>query len=168
MRKFIFLLVTVCALYLISCKNSDNNSKIVFSGVTKTDNFGTVQGSRDTTDWRLDDQWQDIEAKLFKESFSTGCTDSLKQRFRVMFYPNPARQKATLYVIKDSGIRFSYRLVDKDFNVIMSDDSFFGSTLSMNMSSFTSDDTIRIYYKFITSDRCEVRGHGDIFVMPYK
>lgn len=136
-----------------------------FSGVTKTDNFGTIDGMPDTTDWRCDDVWTSRERALFKDSIDNECSP---KQYRIMFYPNPCRKKSTLFAFKDPKVRLAIRLVDKDMNVIMSNDNVSQSGLGFNLSSFKTDDTIRVYYKFVLGDSCEYRGHGDIFVNPYK
>jgi hypothetical protein len=136
-----------------------------FTGITQTDNFGNILGNPDTTDWRTDDHWTAREMALFRDSVDNDCPS---KKFRIIFFPNPCRKKSTLYAFKDSNVRLAIRLVDKDMNVIMSNDSIYKSGMEFNLSSFKTDDTIRLYYKFIVGDSCEYRGHGDIFVNPYK
>jgi hypothetical protein len=164
MKNAMIFLGIIASIGIISCK--DKGPEIKFTGITGMDKFGAVVGKADTTDWRTDDQWLDKEQKLFSENFSANCADPGK--YRIMFYPNPCRSKSTLYAVKDSGVRVAIRLVDKNFNVIMSQDSVYVSSLSVDLSSFTLNDTIRLYYKFITPDNCEYWGHGDIFVQPYE
>lgn len=136
-----------------------------FTGITQTDNFGTIQGTPDTTDWRSDDVWTSREMALFKDSIDNECQP---KKFRIVFFPNPCRKKSTLFAFKDSTVRLAIRLVDKDMNIIMSKDNVSKTGLEFNLSSFKTDDTLRLYYKFIVGDSCEYKGHGDIFVNPYK
>ena len=58
--------------------------------------------------------------------------------------------------------RFSYRLVDKNFNVLRAYDSIYANVLQFNFENLDLfNDTVRLYYKS-TLDGCEFRGHGDI------
>ncbi|HEY4785573.1 MAG TPA: hypothetical protein VIH57_05970 [Bacteroidales bacterium] len=158
--------VFVCLIFIpifSGCKSKPESIK--FTGITQMDKFGTIEGTPDTTDWGSKDIWTAREKALFADSFSTNCK---AVNFRAMFYPNPCRKKSTLYLLKDSTVRVAIRLVDKDLNVIMSNDSVYKSAMEFDLSSFKTDDTIRLYYKFITKDKCEYRGHGDISVNPYK
>ncbi len=164
MKKDLIYVCLILFPFFIGCHKSKPES-LKFTGITNMDNFGTVEGTPDTTDWRCDDTWTKREKALFPDSFVENCKPV---KYRAMFYPNPCRKKATLYFMKDSSVRVAIRLVDKDLNVIMHSDSIYRPVVPIDLSSFTTDDTIRLYYKFITKDKCEYQGHGDIFVHPYK
>jgi len=164
MKKRLFYVGLMLVPLFASCNTSKPKSE-KFTGITQMDNFGTVQGIQDTTDWRCNDSFTDKENALFPESSAEPCK---LVSYKTIFYPNPCRKKSTLYFVKDPSVRVAFRLVDKDFNVIMSKDSIYNSPLEFDLSSFKTDDTIRLYYKFITKDKCEYNGHGDIFVNPYK
>jgi len=164
MKKKLYYVSLMLAPFFVGCHTSKPES-LKFAGITQMDKFGTVEGKADTTDWQSNDTWTDREKALFSESASVSCKPAL---YRAMFYPNPCRKKSTLYFDKDSLVRVAFRLVDKDLNVIMSKDSVFKSALEFDLSSFKTEDTLRVYYKFITKDKCEYTGHGDILVSPYK
>jgi hypothetical protein len=164
MKNSIVFLGILLVIFTLSCKTQ--GPKIDIKGITELDKFGALIGKADSSDWRTDDKWIESEKKLFSDSFSTKCP--YPQKFSIMFYPNPCKNKSTLYAIKDSSVRLAIRLVDKNYNVIMANDSVFASAMTVDMSSFKTNDTVRLYYKFITKDHCEFRGHGDILVQPYK
>jgi len=163
MKKINLLISLAILLMVFSCKTKQE--PILFTGITHMDKFGTMEGEADTSDWRCDDKWNTNEKALFTDSFSETCKPV---QYKAMFYPNPCRSKSTLYFIKDSNVRVSIRIVDKNLNVIMHSDSIRRPIIPIDLSSITADDTIRVYYKFITKDKCEYKGHGDIFVNPYK
>lgn len=165
MKNLKFLFGLILLISAISCNNKPKPEPMVFTGFTKMDKLGTIEGTADTTDWRCDDQWTKKEKSLFTDSFAENCK---AVHYKAMFYPNPCRTKSTFYVMKDSGVRVELRIVDKNMNVIMHSDSIIKPVVPIDLSSFTADDTIRIYYKFITPDKCEYKGHGDILVNPYK
>lgn len=156
--------LTILVLMVLGCAPKKPES-MKFSGVTLMDKFGTFDGKPDTTDWRCDDVWTAREAALFKDSIDNECAP---KHYKVLFYPNPCRQKSTLFAFKDPKVRMAIRLVDKDMNVILSNDDVNPRGLEFDLSSFKTDDTIRVYYKFFAGDSCEYRGHGDIWVHPYK
>lgn len=162
MNKLLYIIILLCCA-AISCNPPVQPMK--FTGITHTNDFGRVIGTADTTDWGCTDNWTDKEKKLFKHSFARDCKPV---NYKAMFYPNPCRKKSILYLVKDKDVRVALRLVDKEMNVILSIDSVYQSTRVFNLSSIKNDDTLRLYYMFITPQKCEYRGHGDIFVNPYK
>ncbi len=67
-------------------------------------------------------------------------------------------------ILKPEDSRLALRIVDQDFNVLISLDSIYVSTLSFNLTSLNvSNEIVRVYYK-IFGEECELRGHGDIKV----
>ena len=163
MEKSFIRYCLILIVFFIGCKPKPESLK--FTGITHTDKLGTIEGKPDTSDWRSDDIFTQRENALFNGPLTKACNP---QKIRIVFYPNPCRTKSTLFAFKDSTVRLAIRLVDKDLNVIMSNDSIMKAGLELNLSSYKTDDTLRLYYKFISKDGCESNGHGDIYVNPYK
>jgi hypothetical protein len=145
---------------MVGCQTKDTSPKIKFSGVTQTDKFGTVVGKADSSDWRLDDKWVDKEKALFNATYNDG--GSLPENLSVVFFANPCRGQSVLYIKKDTTVRLSVRLVDKEFNVLFSKDSIYDNKLLLDLNSLAMNDTVRLYYKFIDDKNNEFKGHGDI------
>lgn len=161
---FIILLLVAFSM-LIACNNNkeDNNTPqtpnttIVFSGLTKTDENGAIY-ALDSTDWTITDKWQQKEIDLFPNTLSTGCTTS--ELMTVATYPNPCNGVFAMTLQKPQAARFSLRVVDEKFRVLLAKDTLSGDSYNFNTPT-TLKDTVRVYYKFILNN-CEYRGHGDI------
>lgn len=167
MKYYVSLILFVLGVFtmLTSCGNNkeDNNTPqtpnttIVFSGLTKTDASGAIY-ALDSTDWTITDKWQQKEIDLFPNTLSTGCTASALMT--VATYPNPCNGVFSMALQKPKAARFSLRVVDEKFRVLLTKDTLSGDSYNFNTPT-TLKDTVRVYYKFILNN-CEYRGHGDI------
>jgi hypothetical protein len=163
MKRFACLLVML-SLIMLSCHKDETSTpkdQIHFNGISETD----VQGfplSFDTTDWRVDDQWNSREMALFTETKPQTCNNE-GEEYHIAAYPNPCSDVLNLHVTKPADSRMAFRIVDRYYKVLLSGDSAMGNlTVNLNDNSIKND-TIRVYYK-IFKENCELRGHGDIRV----
>lgn len=155
--------VIICN-FIISCEGDDATdtkpNTIVFNGITMTDNNGWVI-KNDPNDWKLAETWTEKENSLFVEKMTNTC-NAENTDYKVVSYPNPCYSKFNLYISKPTDSRYAFRIVDRNYNVLLSQDSVFSSGLSINVQGFgITNDTVRIYYKILGPD-CELKGHGDI------
>jgi hypothetical protein len=158
--KKTFIYIGITAMLVIAGCNKSTGPKLIFEGVTEMDKFGAVVGKADSTDWRTDEVWTEKEKQLFKTTYNEKGTSATK--LKVMFYPNPCRGKSVLFLTKDSTTKLALRIVDKDFNVVMSSDSITDKALQLDLSSLAQYDTVRMYYKLIDAQKNEFKGHGDV------
>jgi arginyl-tRNA--protein-N-Asp/Glu arginylyltransferase len=80
-------------------------------------------------------------------------------------YLNHYSTKFNLGFTKPAGSRFAFRIVDRNYNVILSLDSVYSNGLLIDVQGFDiTNDTVRMYYKFFGPD-CELKGHGDIKIL---
>jgi hypothetical protein len=163
MRKIVFIGFTVIS--LIACKKESNNSvtgKIYFTGITERDVTGIPLAVPDTTDWRFDDIWTTKEENLFSIMYNNS-----NQRINadIELYPNPTTGIFRIHLgNKSNSSRLAIRLVDKDFKVLIKNDSLYSQSISINATDFNGNDTLRLYYKLIDSLNYEYKGHGDILI----
>jgi hypothetical protein len=159
MKKSITYLAVLAILMAFSCK-SKTTTQISFGSITERDKFGAVIGKPDTTDWRTDDVWSQQEKDLFTAKFAENAprTDTMQ----IMFYTNPCHGKSVIYLQKKPDTKLSLRIVDRDYNVLMSMDDLKDMSSQINLSAIGVNDTVRMYYKFIDSKNNEFKGHGDI------
>jgi len=139
--------------------NSSPESSIYFNGITNTDVNGFIISS-DTTDWRTDDTWQLKESGLFP-LIQSMC--SPHNNNKISAYPNPCNGIFALYLEKEPATRVELRLVDQDFNILISIDTILQNNVQLNAGTFGIKDTARLYYKFVDGN-CEWKGHGDIII----
>jgi hypothetical protein len=159
------ILLLVAVVISLGCKkepaNIKSDSKIYFAGITKTDIDGSLLSLPDTTDWRFDDHWNSKENNLFSSKYLTSnqkCTTS------ICLFPNPFNDIFMIDLNKmPAKSRIAFRLVNKEFKVIMSNDSV-KSSISIMPSDISTYDTLRLYYKLIDSLNFEYKGHGDILI----
>jgi len=162
MKKAWFLLVML--LLTFSCNDDGINPDdvIIFGGITERDEFGVVK-SIDSTDWQLMDEWNDKEEALFDEAFEYNCNNAAFD-YSVITYPNPCQDMVTLRISKPGDARFSFCIVDEDYNVLFSRDTMNTNSIFLNLENFSlPGDTVRVYYKFFKQD-CELKGHGDVAI----
>lgn len=134
---------------------------IVFKGITVTDNNGWVI-QNDPDDWTLTETWTEKENTLFVEKKMTLCDNGNSAYVIHPAYLNPCRNQFNLSFTKPAGSRFAFRIVDRNYNVLSSNDSISGNAVAINVQNFNvKNDTVRMYYKFLGPD-CELKGHGDI------
>lgn len=146
---------------LFSCekeKEESNTNEIIFEGISITDVYGGLS-SQDTTDWNLNDIWMDKENSLFTEKKDNKCSSD---EYSIISYPNPCDGIFLLRLTKPDDSRFAFRVVDKDFNVLVTQDSIMSNSIAISLEGFNvSNEIVRIYYKYFGMD-CELKGHGDI------
>lgn len=171
--KFVPLLsvLLVIMFFSISCKDNTTDPKpdtnppkdtlIYFSGLTMTDDVGNALNLPDASDWGVKDQWTAREAKLFANASANICMPDTS--YGIVTYPNPSRNVFSLDLKMPADARFSFRLVDQQLKVVLSQDQLDATRLQINTSGVSVKDTLRMYYKF-TQANCELRGHGDILL----
>ena len=161
MYKIKWTLISI--VFFIGCETRDINpdeSIIYFNGITKTDINGAII-SNDTTDWRMDDTWSMKESDLYSSVSQPMC--SSQDSNKIIAYPNPCNGIFALHIEKELTSRIELRLVDQDYNILISNDSILENNIQLNAGTFGIKDTVRLYYKFV-SDNCELKGHGDIII----
>lgn len=170
-----FQIVSFIAIFFIlGCKKEDNNivsggtqnsNTPPFNGYTATDITGVPMGLTDSTDWTTNDTWLTVEKELFDdyESFVNNCP--LDSNLTVYpAYPNPTADLFFLTFVKDSSARFRIRIVNQQFDKLISADSIYSNNIAIDLNGLiTSSDTmVRAYYMFVLNDSCLFKGHGDI------
>jgi hypothetical protein len=166
MKPLFLILLTFTTILLISCKDDDNETPsretISFGGITSTDETG-IPISVDPSDWKLSESWSGKENYLFFQKMDEIC---LVEENTVSFiaYPNPCMGQFTLRIHKPEAMRFAFRIVDKDFNLVMWRDSIYSQSMVIDTRYFNIlNDTVRMYYKLFGTS-CELQGHGDILI----
>ncbi|MFO7828938.1 MAG: hypothetical protein R6V23_09980 [Bacteroidales bacterium] len=157
--KKTFIIVLILIAFTNSCeKDAENN---LFIGITETNEFGEII-SNDETDWSLNESWNETENSLFSESFDNLCnTDD--EYYLLTAYPNPCDAITTLKFTVPDDKRVAFRIVDNDYNILVSKDSA-NSDIAINFDYLkVQNDILRVYYK-IYGENCELKGHGDIKV----
>lgn len=161
--KKLSILLPVLLFMIISCqkeKNKDTTDEIVFEGITMTDECGNFM-SQDTTDWKFTDNWTDKENALFIEKRDNICNIN-DFKYSIIAYPNPYDGIFSMEILKPENSRLAIRMVDQDFNVLISNDSITSHVIALTFRDLNlSNEIVRIYYKILSED-CELRGHGDI------
>lgn len=161
--KIMFLsAVCILTVFAVSCKDdvTKNPESIVFKGIRVTDVNGKVY-ENDPTDWLLAENWNETENSLFAEKRTNLC-DTASIGYKVVSYPNPCNGIFNLYISKPIDSRFAFRIVDRNYNLLLSQDSVYSNGIAINVTKFNiTNDTLRLYYKLFGLD-CELKGHGDI------
>ncbi len=154
--------LTILLALLFSCNTKELND-IIFEGITKTDVKGQVI-SYDHTDWNFNDEWKDKEKNLFDIKHDTQC-ESGDIQYEIIAYPNPSAYSFFLFHKIDENRSLSYKIVDKDFNVVLSkENAASNEQFLLDENKFKSGDILRIYYK-VLGENCEMKGHGDIKIL---
>ena len=160
----IILVSLILVTGFIGCTKENKDSaldKIYFSGITKTDLMGNLLSNPDTTDWRFDDKWVTKEEDLFSVKYKSS---NQKSTASIYLYPNPFQDIFRISFYNNPKLsRLSIRLINKDFKVILKNDSIHGS-VSIVPSYINGYDTLRLYYKLIDTLNFEFKGHGDILI----
>lgn len=155
-------------IFALSCSSCDDDDEIIptlptFSGFSLTDDNGQALSNPDTTDWRVDDTWEQVEKDLFDLSELPLCSGDGAVS---PGYPNPCGNVMNFRFASTENTTGYFRVVDKDFNVLVEADTVSfeagAKTISLNFSTINAD-TIRLYYR-IVGGACEYRGHGDVLV----
>jgi hypothetical protein len=161
MNNIVWIFITI--VIFCGCEPGEPNtppeSSIYFNGITNRDVNGLIFSS-DTTDWRTDDIWLLKESGLFP-LIHTMC--SPQNNNQIIAYPNPCNGIFSLHIEKEPATRVELRLVDQDFNILISNDTILQHNVQLNAGTFGIKDTVRLYYKFVDGN-CEWKGHGDIII----
>ena len=165
--------VFLCTIFMViisgmitSCEEDKDvantiNETIVFEGITVTDNNGWVI-ENDPDDWTLAENWSDKENSLFVGKNVSACDNANSEYLIHPAFLNPCINQFNLGFTKPANSRFAFRIVDRNYNVLLSQDSVFSNGIAINVQDFNiTNDTVRLYYKFFGLD-CELKGHGDI------
>lgn len=161
MKNILFALLSIAI--ISGCDKDPINPtepKIYFKGITITDIQGIII-SEDTSDWTTNDTWSIKEGNLFSTTYYLGCLP--QHNNKIIGYPNPGDGVFALHIQKDSSTRIEFRLVDENFNTLITHDSIYQNNIALDARTFGIQDTVRLYYKFIENN-CEFRGHGDILI----
>ncbi len=154
------MIVCCSALLLHNCKQEEVNEDTVgFTGITTTNNLGVIL-STDTTDWKFNEEWKPQESGLFTSNYPTACQPGFNYRFTG--FPNPAKDIFALSPSLPTSARIELRVVDQQFNKLLSMDSLRGPVM-IRGSDWNVKGMVRVYYKLIDNN-CEFRGHGDILI----
>lgn len=140
-------------------KEEIDENNVIFSGISRTNNFGVVL-SADTTDWKFNDIWKPQESSLFTSNHQSDC--KMAFNYRLTSFPNPAKDIVTLNPSLPVSARIELRVVDQNFNKLFSLDSLRGP-IQIRVSEWGIKGIVRVYYKFIDNN-CEFKGHGDILL----
>ncbi|MHC1774907.1 MAG: hypothetical protein AB9834_05775 [Lentimicrobium sp.] len=161
-KKPAFLL-SILLFLLVSCekdKKNGNSDEIAFEGISITDDYGNLI-FQDTTDWKFTENWSETESSLFSEKRDKTCTPE-NYDCSIVIYPNPCNSVFRFDIAIPDSSRFAFRIVDKDFKVLVSHDSIPRGAIGVTLTDFNlSNEVVRMYYK-VLADNCELRGHGDI------
>ena len=160
-------LLIALLIFALSCNSCDKDDEIItlptFTGFSLTDDNGQALSNPDTTDWRVDDSWEQVEKDLFDLPELPLCNDD---GVVSPAFPNPCGSVLGFRFISTANTTGYFRVVDKDFNVLVEADSVSfeagAKTISLNFSTVNAD-TARLYYRIVNGS-CEYRGHGDVLV----
>ncbi len=137
------------------------NLKILHQNSAK----GNPMGEEDLTDWTFDSTWFPTEKALFEDydSFNHNCS-VVSGISECMVFPIPAKHIINFVMAKDSSTQVRIRLVNQQFEQLISIDSLYDDDIQFNLDVFelTSGSIVRMYYVFINKDSCMFKGHGDI------
>jgi hypothetical protein len=179
MNTKICLFTLVILFAIISCKKDDNNSSSIpkFEGITTLDNNGELISSYDSTDWRMNDKFTEIERKLF-DTLKFDQTLHLKSILVgndgiiikpacdtiARFYPNPVADMGHFGIINAAVKNMNIVIVDSTFTKKV-EVRINNREVALNLSSFKHG-IYRMYYVFQDSTNKIVGlGHGDIQVV---
>jgi len=156
---FLFFIIIIS----VSCKNKDIFNLTSFDGYTSRNLEGFVVGTADSTDWTINDDWKRNPKKLFEDydnyQYNTTTTDTLT----IKALPNPTSQNVYLSLIKPESVKFDYRIVNENWDILHSENDITNKKITINIKEYITDESVvRIYYRFKTSDNKAFIGHGDI------
>jgi hypothetical protein len=190
MKKVFFILALAADIIcLSSCKKektTEESTPVVqeqcpaFSGYTATDVLGDFLGISDTTDWQLNDQWNQCEQNLFTNTnYNSNCVFDDTMLTRPNVFPNPTFDLFRF----DIGIHFipsDSNLVNRDTLIKMDlvilnqrheqlasihtnkrDVRLMNFSLDM-LDNLPADTMFRVYYKLTDPNNCIRLGHGDV------
>lgn len=164
--KIQILIFAIILSLIISCnkdqtQNNTSSDQIIFNGYSNIDENGVII-TNDTSDWNANDSWNTNELNIFGINSSYKLCTSTQLTTPMIAYPIPNNGVFNLHATLENGSRLAVRIVDKNYKVLLSNDSLYG-TAAFDIKGLISNDTARIYYRIINK-YCELHGHGDIFV----
>lgn len=164
MRVVLFTIIVVMSV-LFSCDKDAENGIPEFTGITSTDQNAVIIGGVDTTDWRENETWLQIEKDLFSDFSSLSFNYTSDSTMMVYpAFPNPCSDILNLNYQKDSSVELQLRIVDEDFNLLFSLNSIYSDAISVSLNdinNLNSGVKFRVYYIFKQGNTCIAKGHGD-------
>ena len=163
-----FLSLILAVIFIISCEDDKNTSDTLpkFKGITQVDRYGLIIGSYDPSDWRIDDNFIEVERNLFDTlNFDNTFFDSGIEGNNIIdiaipqFYPNPLRDVG--YFRFNEAAIMNIVIVDKAFTKKI-ESRINSNIVGLDFSIFNKG-IYRMYYVFQNSDYKIIgMGHGDI------
>ena len=170
LKKRYALTFALACLSLAACKKDESeptppptDGKVYFSGLTKTDLFGTYMNI-DVTDWRVDDDhWTEMERGLLGVVTMEKANPTFN--YEIKPYPNPCDTVCRIQFTKPATAKMDVRIVDEKLNIIYSQNDITANVVKLD-SAFLSTirDTVRMYYRITEESNAKLYGHGDILV----
>jgi hypothetical protein len=166
----VFLVIIL--ILAIGCKkkttetSSDCLSRMDFTKITYTDENGLTL-SQDTTDWKNDPSWCDIEYALFNTNNLNLSGSDTSKLFTILF-PNPLRDVGLIVLIRKKLCPIQYVVVNRSFQVLdtFSIPNVTGTVLKelhfSDSLKYKHGEYYRIYYAaHCTNQLFFFKGHGD-------
>jgi len=158
-KHLIFIAILTIA---ISCKK-DIFNLTSFDGYTSRNLDGFVIGNEDSTDWNTNDEWKAREKNLFEDYDNYEYISLSADTLTIKALPNPTADYLYLSLIKNENVKFDFRIVNEDWEILHSENDLTNKKISFNLKDYINDEAIvRIYYRFKTPDNKAYIGHGDI------
>ena len=166
------LVLAITLMLAIGCKkkptetSNDCLAKMDFTKITITDQ-NAITYSIDSTDWKNDASWCDIEYALFNTSNLNLAGSDTSKLFTIL-YPNPLRDVGMMVLIRKQLCPIQCVVVNRSFQVL---DTF--SILNINgtvLKGLNFSDTLKYkhgqYYRIYYAAHCSsqlffYKGHGD-------
>jgi hypothetical protein len=153
--------------FSLACDSCDKDDTVIvlptFTGFSLTDDNGQALSNPDSTDWRVDDSWEQVEKDLFGSPGLPLCTGDGEVS---PAFPNSCSSVLGFRFVSTTNTTGYFRVVDKDFKVLLEANAIpfeaGAKIISLNFSEINPD-TVRLYYR-IVGNNCEYRGHGDVIV----
>jgi len=161
--KKILVITSLLILISIGCEDKKFFNFTTFDGYTSRDFEGFLVGTEDTTDWNLNDNWKKKEKDLFTDydSYTYDCNDNGEIEIKAL--PNPTSEYIFISLKKDSLVKFDYRLMNENWDILYSEDNVTKNIINFKITDLVTDETlVRFYYRFKKPDNCAFIGHGDI------
>lgn len=178
-------LVVAISIIVILGQCSDDEGRQPFAGITETNTSGVIIGNIDSSDWGIDETWNEEEQNLFKDSglskinndgqdpgekdrilkevdpcYIGGRRSGVCGSFNMISpsFPNPAASSTSLRFsfARADVASFGFLIVDQDFKVIVEIDQFFNQ-LSIDTNYFTELSPGKVYRVYYITKTV----HGD-------
>lgn len=162
MKKTLFLLFII-SLLTINCENKNILNLNSFEGYTGRDFEGFLTGSEDKDDWNLNDDWKKVERNFFDDYDNYNYECEIDTSIKIKALPNPTSENIYINLTKDENVKFDYRIVNEDWEILLLVDDETNNNFYFNIVELLDDeDIVRMYYRFKKDDNCAYIGHGDI------